>query len=82
LHPVRRGVAGDFGQRHPFLPANGASNPRTYARARPTRLNPVKPARYLREQRIQPTSPRRKILLHDHKIETLAEEDHKVRLEY
>jgi hypothetical protein len=67
---------------HPFLPASGASKPRTYARARRRGSGRKKPPRHPREQPIQPTGPGRKILFPHHKIERLEHEDHKLRLEY
>jgi hypothetical protein len=82
LHPVRGRVPRDLGQRPAVLARQRSQQPAHIRPRPPPRLRPQEPAGDLREQPIQPDSPRCKIRITVHKIESLDHQHHEVRLEY
>src|SRR5690242_3691257 len=67
---------------HPFLPANGAKQTTNISTSPAPRLDPIEPVCDPPEQVIQPSDPRGKIVLSQHKTDNLHHQDHKVLLEY
>jgi hypothetical protein len=68
LHPSGVASPATSAKVQPFVPANGANNPRTYARARRRGSARREPAGDLREQPVQPAGPGHQIRIIVHKI--------------
>jgi hypothetical protein len=82
LHAIRGRFAGRLGQRPPVLANQGRQQATNIRTSTTPRLDPVEPVSDPPEQVIQPSDPRSKIVISQHKIDNLHDHDHKVLLEY
>lgn len=82
LHAIGGQITSCLGQRLPVLTGQRREQATHVGAGPPPRLNPVEPARDLREQLVQPGHQGIQILIGHHKIDNLHDEDHQVLLEY